>query len=82
MDKLISDSAQYEISNRIKDIISALFIDDFKSEPHYQHRNFAERRHQTAKRQTNSLLGRTGAPSHTWLIDMKYFCFMLNHTYN
>ena len=37
MDKLISDSAQSEISNRLKDILRALFIDDWKSEPYYQH---------------------------------------------
>ena len=50
MDKLISDSAQSEISNRVKDMLRALFIDDWKSEPHYQHQKFAKRRHHTAKR--------------------------------
>ena len=56
MDKLISDSSQSEISNRVKDILRALFIDDWQSEPHCQHQNFAERRYQTVKRQTNTLL--------------------------
>ena len=32
MEKLISDSAQYEISARVKDILRALFIDDWQSE--------------------------------------------------
>ena len=36
MDKLISDSDQSEISNRVKEILRTLFIDDCKSEPHYQ----------------------------------------------
>ena len=35
--KLISDSAQSEISNRVKDMLRALFIDDCQSEPQYQH---------------------------------------------
>ena len=62
IDKLTPDSAQSETSNRVKDIIRALFIDDWKSEPHYQHQNFSERRYQTLKRQTNTLLDRIGIP--------------------
>ena len=34
MDKLMSVSAQSEISNRVKDIICTLFIDYWQSEPH------------------------------------------------
>ena len=34
MDKLISDRAQVEISKRVLDILRALFIDDWQSEPH------------------------------------------------
>ena len=34
MEKLISDSAQSETVNRVKDILRALFNDDWKSEPH------------------------------------------------
>ena len=56
MNKLISDSSQYEIFNGVKDTLRALFIDDWKSEPHWQRQNFAERQQQTAKRQTNTLL--------------------------
>ena len=82
MDKLISDSAQSEISTRVKDILRDLFIDDWQSEAHHQHQNYAEKRHQTVKRQTNTLLDRTGAPSFTWLLAMCYVCFVLNHTYN
>ena len=37
MDKLISDSAQSEMSNRVKDILRALFIDDWQSKVYYQH---------------------------------------------
>ena len=42
MDKLISDNAQSEISTRVKDILIALFIDDFQSESYHQHQNFSE----------------------------------------
>jgi hypothetical protein len=43
MAKLISDSAQVEISNRMKDLLRALIINDWQSEPHQQQQNFAER---------------------------------------
>ena len=43
MDKLISDRAQVEISNRVHDILRANCIDDWQSEPHHQHQNHAER---------------------------------------
>jgi len=44
MDKLISDGAQAELSDRAKDVLRALCIDDWHSEAHYQHQNFAEDR--------------------------------------
>ena len=34
MEKLISDSAQSDIYNRVKETLRELFIDDWKSEPH------------------------------------------------
>ena len=34
MDKLISDSDQFEIFNRANDMLRALFMDDCKTEPH------------------------------------------------
>jgi len=41
MDKLISDHANYEMSSRVKDMLRALMIGHWKSEPCYQHQNFA-----------------------------------------
>ena len=61
MDKLISDSAQSELSKRVKDMLGALFIDDWQSEAHHQHQNYAERRDQTVKQYANTLLNRIGA---------------------
>ena len=62
IDKLISDSAQSEVSTRVKDILRALFIDDWQSEDYHQHQNYAKRRYKTVKRQTNTLLDITGTP--------------------
>ena len=78
MDKLISDRAQVEISNRVLDILRALFISSWQSEPHQQHQNAAERKYQTIKRNVNTVLDRTGAPAYTWLLCLLYVCFILN----
>jgi hypothetical protein len=40
--KLISDRAQVEISNKVKDILRNLHILDWQSEPHQQHQNPCE----------------------------------------
>ena len=81
MNKLISDSAQVEISNKVKDILRTLIIGDWQSEPYYQHQNPAERRFQTVKRTANTVLDRTGARPSTWLLCMLYVIFVLNHTF-
>ena len=78
--KLVSDSAQVEISKKVQDILRSLCIDDWQSEPYQQQQNPAERRYQTVKRITNTLMDRTGAPADTWFLCMSYVCFVLNHT--
>jgi hypothetical protein len=80
--KLISDRAQVEISKRVLDILRTLCIGDWQSEPHQQQQNPAERRYQTVKATANRILDRTGAPAYTWLLCLKYTCYLLNHTYN
>ena len=67
--------------NRVKDTLRSLFIDDWQSDPYYQHQNFAERRQQTTNRQTNTLLGSNGAPARTWFLAMMHF-FVINHTHS
>ena len=42
MDKLCSDGAKAEISNRVKEILRYYAIEDWQSEPHNQHQNKAE----------------------------------------
>jgi hypothetical protein len=71
--------AQLEISNKVLDILRTLIIDDWQSEPYHEHQNPAERRYQTIKKYTNTILDRTGAPANTWLLALMYVCFVLNH---
>ena len=78
MDKLISDRAKSEISNRVKDILRSYHISDYQSEPKHQHQNFAERRYQTVKKLTNRVLDRSGAPPNCWLLAVLYVVFILN----
>ena len=80
--KLISDSAQVIISNKVQDILRTLCIKSWQSEPYQQQQNPAERRYQTIKRATNRVLDRTGAPDYTWLLCLQYVCYLLNHSYN
>ena len=60
--KLISDSAQVEISNKVHDILWHLFIEDWQSEPHHQHQNPAECHYQDVKHTTNRLMEHTNTP--------------------
>ena len=80
--KLISDRAQVEISNKVLDILRILFIGAWQSEPHQQQQNPAERRIQTIKGTSNRIMDRVGAPAYTWLLCILYVCYLLNHTYN
>ena len=60
--KLISDQAQVETSNQVKEILWAYCIDDWQSEPHDQHQNFAEHRIQQLKNLVNTIMDCVGAP--------------------
>ena len=79
MDNLISDSAKNEISHKVKDILRANNINDWQSEPYHQNQNPAEWRYRTIKAWTNTIMNRTGAPAHCWLLTLQYVCYILNH---
>ena len=81
MDKLISDSAQVEISNKVQDILRTLIIGSWQIEPYYQHQNPSKRQFQTVKWTTNTVLDRTGALPAAWLLCMLYVIFILNNTF-
>jgi len=79
--KLVSDRAQVEISNQVKEILRAYCISDWQSEPHYQHQNFAERRIQQLKTLVNTIMDRIGTLAHAWFLCLQYITFLLNSTY-
>ena len=54
MDKLLSDSAKTEISNKVMDILRAYHISNWHSEPYYQNQNPAQWRYRTIKSWTNT----------------------------
>ena len=81
MDKLLSDRAQVEISNKVKDYLRQYHIQEWQSEPYHEHQNPAERRYQMVKKYVNVILDRTGAPPETWFLCMQYVCFVLNRTF-
>jgi hypothetical protein len=82
MSRLLSDRAQVEISARLVGILRALHIGQWQSEPHQRHQNPCERRYQTLKRMTNTLLDHSGSPGYTWLLCLMYVSVLLNLTYN
>ena len=79
LDKLLSDSAKTEISNKVMDIIRAYHISDWHSEPYHQNQNPAEWRYRTIKAWTNTVMNRSGAPANCWLLCLIYVCYLLNH---
>ena len=79
MDKLLSDSAKTEISNKVMDILRAYHISNWHSEPYHQNQNPAEWRYRTIKSWTNTVMNRSGAPANCWLLCLIYVCYLLNH---
>ena len=79
MDKLLSESAKTEISNKVMDILRAYHISNWYSEPYHQNQNPAEWRYRTIKSWTNTVTNRSGAPANCWLLCLIYVCYLLNH---
>ena len=79
MDKLLSDSAKTEISNKVMDILRTYHISNWHSEPYHKNRNPAEWRYRTIKSWTNTVMNRSGAPANCWLLCLIYVCYLLNH---
>ena len=80
MDKLISDSARVEISARVKDILRALCIDDWQSEPNYQHENFAELRWKHLKKNVQWFMNLRNVDPSAWLLCTQWVADVMNHT--
>ena len=67
------------MSERVKQILRALRISAWYSEPYHENQNFAENRYATIKASTNRILNLSGAPGDTWLLALTYVCLLLNH---
>jgi len=80
--KLISDCAQVEISNQVKEILCAYCITDWQSEPHHQHQNYAECQIQQLKSLVNTIMDCVGTPANTWFLCLMYVASILNFTYS
>jgi transposase InsO family protein len=80
MDKLISDSAKVEISERVLDILRALCIDDWQSEPQYQDQNYAERRWGTLKTNVEWYMNWRNVQANTWLLCTVWCADVMNMT--
>jgi hypothetical protein len=79
--KLISNRAQVEISERVKQVLRPLHISTWQSKPYQQHQNPAKCQYQNIKRLCNTILDCSGAPAYTWLLCLMCVCFLLNNTW-
>jgi len=80
MDTLISDHANYEMSARVKDVLWSLMIGHWKSEPYYQHQNFAEHRWGHVKANLEWLMAFLDVDPDCWLLALNYACSVMNLT--
>jgi hypothetical protein len=80
MDRLISDNAKAQISDRVKDILRTYCIKDWQSEPYKGNQNFAERGWKDTKTQFKNAMNANGVPSNVWLLLLTYICEIQNHT--
>ena len=80
MDKLITDSAHVEISKRVGEILRALCIDDWQSEPNYQHQNFAEHKWKFLKKNVQWCMNWRNAPACAWSLATMWVGDVMNHT--
>jgi len=72
MDVLISNHTNCEMSARVKDVLQALMIGHWKSEPHCQHQNFAEHRWGHVKANLEWLLVFLDVDPDCWLLALNY----------
>ena len=80
MDMLTSDSHDVEVSARVKDVLRALCIKDWQSEPHYQHQNFAEHRWRHLKRNHAFWMSYRDVDPEAWLLCMEWVADVMNLT--
>jgi hypothetical protein len=74
MDRLIKYCAKAENSNRIKQILCALYTSSWLGEPYHENQNYAENQYVSLKTATNHVINFSGAPAKTWLLALIYVC--------
>jgi len=67
MNKLICDGAKAELSDRTKDVLHSLCIEDWHSEAHHQCQNFAEHHWRHIKKNVEWLMNLRNFPPEVWL---------------
>ena len=65
---------------RVKEILCALYSDDWQSEANYQHQNFAERCYRDIERSVIVIMNASGADDDEWLLVLKYVIYVRNRT--
>jgi hypothetical protein len=80
MDLLISDNAPEQNSKEVKQILRELIIEHWRSEPHYQHQNFAELKWQHIKRHVNWMMNLRNVDEDAWLLCLHWVVDVMNHT--
>ena len=75
MSKLISNYANAEISNEVKDNLRMYQISSWNFEPYHQNQYPPEGRYGVIKGLTNTVMNRTGAPPECWLLCMIHVCY-------
>ena len=81
MCRLLSDYAQVEISNKVKDILRMYDSSTWHSEPYHQNQNPSEWHYRTIKAWTYMILNRSGAPANCLLLRMSHVCHQLNQIF-
>jgi len=80
--RLLTDLAQVENSERVIQYLRVLQILRWFSEAFKQFQNPAERYIQSLKTRVNFIMDRVGCPEDVWLLCVLYVVYLLNHTYN
>jgi len=79
-DKLIADGASVQQSKRVLDIMRALIIKAWYSEPNYQHQNPSERRWRDFKGYVNWIMNHRDVSEDAWLLCCEWVADVMNHT--
>ena len=78
--RIVSDMAKAEISNKVDEILRKYAIDAHQSEPYQQQQNPIERFVQDVKRYANYVYDYSDAPPESWVLIVHYVTYIMNRT--